>query len=60
MTRTPGNRSKDLRVRMFGTAGRKADSGILRGAVSPRGNRAGRRGLGRIYNFPVRRCPEEK
>jgi hypothetical protein len=60
MTRRPGDASKDLRVRAFGTAGRKAGAEILRCPVSPPAKRAGRRGLGRIYNFPLRRTPEEK
>jgi hypothetical protein len=58
MIRRPGNVSKDLRVREFGTVGRK--EGNLRRSVSLPARRAGGRGPGRIYNFPMKKTPEGK
>jgi hypothetical protein len=58
MIRRPGRPSKDLRVREFGTVGRK--EGTLRRSVSLPARRAGKRGPGRIYNFLMERTPEGK
>ncbi|OGP28905.1 MAG: hypothetical protein A2Z26_08505 [Deltaproteobacteria bacterium RBG_16_66_15] len=75
MTRMPGNRSKDLGRRAFGTAGgwetsREAPgrSGevidlveeILRRPNVLPGSRAWKPRAGRIYNFPLRTVPDEK
>lgn len=75
MTRTGGGASKDLGRRAFGTAGgaetfRKAPKRsrevidlveeILRKPVVAQAPRAWKPRAGRIYNFPVRRIPDEK
>jgi hypothetical protein len=75
MTRSGGSSSKDLGRRAFGTAGgwdmpceapeRLGEiidlaEEILRKPVVPPSPRAWKPRAGRIYNFPVRRVPEEK
>jgi hypothetical protein len=75
MTRMPGNGSKDLGRRAYGTAGgwetsREAPERfgeviglaeeILRKPIVLPASRAWKPQAGRIYNFPVRRVVEEK
>ena len=75
MTRMPGNGSKDLGRRVFGTAGgretpREApgrsgnvidlEEEILRRPVVPPVSRAWKPRAGRIHNFPARTVVEEK
>jgi hypothetical protein len=75
MTRMRGSTSKDLGRRAFGTAGgwktpdaATARSGavidlveeILRKPIVLPVSRAWKPRAGRIYNFPVRRIPDEK
>ena len=75
MTRMPGNRSKDLGRRAFGTAGgwetsREAPERfgevidlldeILRRPIVPSVSRGWKPRAGRIYNFPLRTVPDEK
>lgn len=75
MTRMPGNGSKDLGHRAFGTAGGWKSPGeapvrsgegigleeeILRKPIALSMSRPWKPRAGRIYNFPVRRVVEEK